>query len=325
MSGQMTPGAARAVDPILTTHARGYKSPDVARVGEVLFPRAPVSLRGAKIVRFGKEAFRKYNTQRAPGTATKRVQVGYSTDSISLSQHSLEGMTPIELQEESLNVPNANLGIRAVNVPLDAMARELEIEQAAIAQNAANYDANHKITLSGTAQWDDYAASNPGAQMDDYHAAIRSYTARRGNVLVLGPNVYTSIRRHPKVIGQFYTGAQEGAQSVTDAQLAEYFRVRRVVVGDEVWLPNTAADSDSFQDVWGNVAILAYVPTVSGDGDVDVPSYGYTYYLSGRPLVEQAYYDRNSKTWMHPVTDERAPVLTGMGAGFLIQNVLGTP
>jgi len=321
MPGQMTTGAARVVDPVLTSHARGYCSSDMSRVGSILFPRAPVISRGAKIVRFGKEAFRKYNTRRAPGSNTRRMRVGYSDDSISLYQHALEGLVPREILEESAAIPAANLGIRAVNTPLDSIAREIEITQAGIAQNAANYDAAHKLTLAGGSQWSG-DSSDPGDQMDTAHEAIRSTTARRGNVLVLGPKIILRARRHPKIVGQFYTGAQEGAQRVNDQQLAEYFNVRQVVSGDEVWLPESASDSDPFVDAWGNVAILAYVPGVSGDGDIEVPSYGYTYYLQGHPMVEQTYFDNNSKSWIYPVVDEVQPILTGMGAGYLFSDVL---
>lgn len=320
---QMTLSGARIIDPVLTTQARGYKNPDVSRVGSLLFPRAPVAQRGAKIVKFGREAFRLYNTLRAPGANTKRIQVGYTNDSVSLKQYALEGVVPREILEESQRAqgPAINLAMRAVDVPMEAIARDLEYRQAAIAQATASYASTHRLALTSGAYWDD-ALSNPGEQMDDAHSAIRSTTGRRGNVLVLGPQVYLKVRRHPKIVGHFYTGAPAGAQTVSDAQLAAYFRVRQIAVGDDVYLPQSAADDAAFSDVWGAVAILAYVPTVSGDGDIEVPSYGYTYYLNGHPMVERSYYDNSSKSWVYPVTDENDPVLTGMGAGYLFTNVL---
>lgn len=319
---KMSLSGVRIVDPILTTHARGWKTPDVMRVGNILFPRASIPKRGAKIVKFGKEAFRKYNTLRAAGANTKRVQVGYSADTVSLKEHALEGLVPRAYLEESAGIPGANLGIRAINVPLDAIAREIEIEQATIAQSTSNYDSNHKLALSGTDRWDDYTNSDPGVDVDAAHQAIRSTTGRRANVMVVGPLVKDKLVRHPKIVGHFYTGAQAGAQSVSDEQLARYFKVRMVATGDEVWLPETATDDDPFTDVWGKNAVLAYVPSVSGDGDIEVPSFGYTYYLNGYPMVEQAYYEDNIKSWAYPVTDECNPVLTGMGAGFLFTTVI---
>ena len=67
---QMTNAAARVIDPILTEVAQGYKNADM--VGMALFPYVPVAQRGGKIITFGKEAFRLYNTGRTPGSGTCR-------------------------------------------------------------------------------------------------------------------------------------------------------------------------------------------------------------------------------------------------------------
>ena len=37
-------------------------------------------------------------------------------------------------------------------------------------------------------------------------------------------------------------------------------------------------------------------------------------------MVEVPYYDNNAKSWIYGVGYERAPQLTGITAGFLIQN-----
>ena len=68
---QMTPRQARVIDQILTTVARGYKNS--AFVGMTLFPYVPVGQRGGRILKFGKEAFRLYETRRAPGGLVGRV------------------------------------------------------------------------------------------------------------------------------------------------------------------------------------------------------------------------------------------------------------
>lgn len=321
LNTQMTPGQARVVDPILTTHSRGYGNPDVERPGRLLFPRAPVLTRGAKIIKFGRESFRLYNTVRAPGSKKKRVRVGYTSDTINLVQHALAGEVPFENLEEANRVPNINLARSAVNVPLESLERELEHNQATIAQDPNNYAATNKIALAGGAMWSD-DASDPGDQSDTAHNAIRSKIGRRGNLMVMGPAVFTRAKRHPKIIAHFYKDAAGGASSVSRAQLADYFGVKQIAVGDDVYLPANAGDNDDFSDVWGNAAVIAYVPSIDGEGNVDVPSYGYTYYLSGNPLVEQAWQDRDSDVWVYPVKDERKPVLTAMDAGYLFTNVL---
>jgi hypothetical protein len=52
--------------------------------------------------------------------------------------------------------------------------------------------------------------------------------------------------------------------------------------------------------------------------DAGLPTFGYSYRLTGYPLVEQPYLDRNSKSWVYPITDEVVPVIAGATAGYLI-------
>src|SRR5690606_25974123 len=73
MMTQMTPQQVRVVDPVLSQVALGYRHPE--HVGMALFPRVPVQVSGGQILEFGKESFRLYNSLRAPGAATKRVQL----------------------------------------------------------------------------------------------------------------------------------------------------------------------------------------------------------------------------------------------------------
>ena len=49
------------------------------------------------------------------------------------------------------------------------------------------------------------------------------------------------------------------------------------------------------------------------------PSYGYTYTLTGHPFVEEPYQDRNPKSWLYPVSYNRACVLSGITSGYLVQ------
>jgi len=320
----MTGAQARVVDPILTTHSRGYQPRDASYVGRVLFPRGGIQQRGAKVIRFGKEAFRRYKTRRAPGGDRAVIQVGYTSDPVNLHQEALDGKVPFEIMADANQVPGIDMGRLAVNTVLDSFRLEEEFRQAQVAQAAGNYGDGNKETLAGNDQWDDYANSDPGTQMDDAHEAIRSRTGRRGNVLVLGPKVFLKAKRHPKIVGHFYSGVADAKQTVSAAQMAEYFNVRQVVSGDAVYLPETAGDDDPFNDVWGDVAVLAFVPETEGEGSIQVPSYGYTYYLNGYPSVAQAWMDKNNDSWRYPVTDEYNPVLTGMEAGYLFSDVLST-
>lgn len=93
---QMNPSQARVVDAVLTTAAQGYQQANL--VYPTLFPVVSVAQRGGKILTFGREAFRIYNTGRAPGQNTKRIQIGHMGAPYVLEQHALEGVLPMEIQ-----------------------------------------------------------------------------------------------------------------------------------------------------------------------------------------------------------------------------------
>ena len=307
---QMTPATARVIDPILTNVARGYRND--ALIGMNLFPSVSVVPRGGKIVRFGKEAFMTYNSGRAPGAATKRIQIGYSSGSYALESFSLEGLVPYELMQEAAAVPHIDLGSGAVRTVQDIIALRLEQAQAALATNAATYAVANKTTLSGTSQWSDFTSgvSDPVKDIEAAKEAIRAAVGKRPNTVVMGAVVASKLRQHPKIIDRIkYTGRDVP----TPELLAQLFGVRQVLVGDAV----QATDAGAFSDVWGKFVVVAYTE-MGSLADLGRPSYGYTYRLGGYPIVEQPYQDRNAKSWIYPVTDEVAPVIAGADAGYLI-------
>lgn len=309
---QATPGQARVVDPILTAVARGYRSQKAA-VANVLFPIVPVGLRAGRIISFGPDDFKLVSTARAPGANTKRVQFGYSSENYSLVDHRLEGAVPNELQEEASNGPGIDLSSNAVRRVQNTMALEREKMAADLARNDAKYGSNNKETLSGTSQWS-HASSDPFTDVMDAKEAIRAAIGVRPNVLTLGPKVLTALRTHPKVLDRLSTATDR--PPATLQQLQALFELQQIVEGEAVY-----HDGSQFQDVWGKDAVLAYTSPASMQ-EMGSPSYGYTYQLEGRPIVEEGYEERNANSWFYPVTDAYQPVLAGATAGFLFKNAV---
>lgn len=303
---------AAVVDPILSTHARGYRNAEF--ISHLLFPRVTIPNRSMRVIKFGKESFRLMNTRRAPGADKKRVQYGYASDPVSLVQNALEAMVPIEHQEEALSVPGIDLAQGAVNMVLDVVDLGHEVEAAQIARLATNYAPSNRVALTGADRWSN-PASDPEADIDEAKDAIRRNIGRYPNTLTLGPSAFKALRRHPKIKEQFkYTGRE----SITAAMLAAFFDVKRVIVGAAVSLSETATDAMPATDVWGDDAILSYVPE-TGD-NFQAPSYGYTYELRGYPQIRKPYFEDKNDSWIYPTTTERRVILTGAEGGFLFQN-----
>lgn len=297
----------RVVDPILTTHVRGYRVQE--HVGHHLFPSVDVERAAGKVIEFGKEDFMLYNARRAPGGATKRLEFGYEGKPYALVQDSLESKIPREFSREAAATPGIDLGMRASNKCMNSLKLALEYEQATMATTASNYPAGSKEVLSGASQWS-HAAAEPVGAIEAARQTIRRKCGLYPNVMVLGPKAYAGLKLNEQVIGRF-----ANTDIITPEMLAKLFEVDAVVEGKAV----TADDQGVFSDVWGNCAVLAYAPKVPNG--VEEPSFGYTYTLEGHPFVEVPYFEKNVKSWIYGVTYERAPVLAGVSAGYLFEDV----
>lgn len=303
----MSGSQVRVVDPILTTHARGYKHAD--RVGGLLFPTVDVTVSAGKVIEFGKESFMLYNARRAPGGATKQVDFGYLGKPYELVQDSLDGKVPREFERDAAAVPGIDLGMRAVNLVMNSLTLGLEYEQAQLATDAANYDGGHKLTLAGSSQWS-HKDSDPITDVENARQAIRANCGLYPNVMVAGPRPFGALKKNEKIAAKF-----RNTDLITAQSLADLFELDTIAEGRSV----VADDAGSFSDIWGNCVVLAYAP--KNPSGMEEPSYGYTYTMQDHPFVEQPYFDRSTKSHMYGVSYERAPVLAGMLAGFLFSAV----
>ena len=277
MSAQMTPGQVRVVDPILSEHARGYRQAQL--VASVLFPFADIAAYGGRVIEFGKESFKVYNSKRAPGAATKRVRFGYEGKPYSIIPSSLEAVVPREHMRDANAVPGINLATRAVNVVLRSQLLEYEVECAGIATNASNYDNDHKVTLTGTDVWSN-DASDPASDVETGKEAVRASIGLYPNTMLLSATAFSKLKRHPKIIAR---SADSGIRKVTLDLLRQVFEIENIVVGAGV----VAGANDEFGDVWGTSVVLAYVsPGSDVNANAEEPSYGYGYRIEGMPLVE---------------------------------------
>ncbi len=311
MPRNMNTGQARVIDPILSTHAQGYRNAEY--IGHLILPIATIPTRGARILKFGKDSFRKQNTRRAPGAEYQRIQYGYASDPVSLHQDALAASVAFENMEEASRVPGIDLATGSVNMVLDVIALGREFETAQLVRNAANYGANNKMAFAGADKWSD-PNSDPAKDVKEAKEQVRRRIGRYPNLFQMSPAVFNALSEHPKIKAQFkYTSSD----SLTTAMLAKYFDIEDVVVGKAVYLDDNAPDDADAKDVWGNDAALVYS---SKGSNYQVPSFGYTYRLKGYPMVMSPYQDNDTDSWVYKMKEEWAPVLSGMDAGFLFQS-----
>lgn len=304
--------SARVVDIILSSVVQGYKDP--AFVGHELFPAIPVSASGGQVIEFGREDFLKYNARRSPGAATKRVEIGYAGKPFSLVQDRLEGTLPLERMRDAKVIPGIDLGSRTSLKVMKRLKRILEIDHATLATTPANYPATNTIDLAGA--WSDKVNGAPLLDIANAMEAVRQQVGIEPNVVLMSASAFKACRMHPSVRSSYMSNPNmplNNAQ-VSAEMLAGSFGVEKVVVGKSIVMNDQFVSAD----IWGNNVVLAYV--AQDPSAEDEPSFGYTYTMEGNPAVEQPYMDRNVNSWIYPVMYERAPVLSGITSGYLIQN-----
>ena len=304
----MSSSQIRVVDPVLSKIIQGFQH--VEHVGFNLFPSVSVQVSGGQVLEFGKESFKFYKSRRAPGTNTNRIQFGYLGKSFTLVQDALEGTVPREFLRDANIVPGVDLGMKAAKSVQRSLLLGLENDQAVLATTAGNYDSDHKTELTGTDKWSD-GGSDPAGDINAGKEVVRSSVGIYPNTLLLSAKAFNAVKEHPKVVERFKYTSKD---SVTPNMLAGLWDLKKVVVGKAIGFNDAGASID----IWGNNAVLAYVPASSSG--MEEPSFGYTYTMQNHPLVEKPYYENNAKSWIYPVTYERIPVLTGILSGYLIQN-----
>lgn len=298
----------RVVDPILSEHARGYRQ--AALIGERIFPIVHVSAYGGTIIEFGKESFRRYNTKRAPGANTKRINFGYQGDKYAITPSALEAPVPREKMRDAEQVPGFNLAARAVNMVLRVQWLEHEAECAEIALDPDKYGAESKVALTGGNRWT-HPDSDPFADIETAKEAVADQIGMEPNRAMFSRKTFRALKSHPKVIERF---KHVSVASVSVDMLQTLFDIDDLVIGGARY---ASGPNDVFSDVWGLDAWLGFVND-NPDPNQEEPSYGYTYAIDGHPLVEEPYYDKSAKSWIYGVSFDQAPVLSGMSAAYLI-------
>lgn len=316
----MTPEEIRLkANPVLTNLLLGMGQGTY--IAEKLFPRLPQALSSIQLAQLGDERFRRYSLRRAPGTATKQIKIKYEGKTYSVDQYAVEVPIPRELIRESeearrLNL-TANLDISRIAMVTanDVLALDYELEVAELATTSGTYASGHVLALSGSTKWS-HADGKPVTDIEAASETIRKKIGKRPNKLTLSADAHSALR-HNAQVRAYLPDSQQGPATIE--QLRNILGVKEIVVGDAVWIN----DADVGADVWGNNAVLAYVPEMNGStGDISLaePAFGFTNVLDGHPFAEQPYYDHGQKSWIYGATYERKPNVAYNTAAFLFQN-----
>ena len=303
---------ARIIDPVLSHLALGFKPAEM--VGTVLAPVVFVEKEAGKIPVFSDEEFREFNTERAIRAGSNVLQPeGMTTIDFALTEHDVA--YPIDYREESESLFNKQK--RGTLVAQRVIMQRHEREVAAMAQNASNYDSDHKVSLTTDDCWDQQSTSAPDVDIDNAKEAIRASIGVYPNTMVLGPAAFNALRNHPHIVEKIKYSTKA---VVTTDMLQELLEIPKVVVGMGV----TKSDAGVRSDIWADAAILAYVAPTPPEGierDEFDPTYAYTLRKKGQPTVD-VYTANGGKVKYVRNTDLITVKLVGATGAYLIANVV---
>lgn len=307
-------------NPILTNLLLGMGQGTM--IAEKLFPRLPQVLSSVTLAQLGDERLRRYNLRRAPGGPTKRITIKFEGKTYAVDQYAVDVPMPRELIREAdesrkLNVGNyLEISQIAMKTASDVLGLDYEIEVATLATTSGTYAAGHVSALAGGTKW----SASTGTPVTDIRAAsdvIRKKIGKRPNKLTLSADAESALVSNAEV--RSYLPSTQMGPATLD-QLRLILKVDEIVVGDAVWIDET----DTGRDVWGNNAVLAYVPRIASGGIADIslaePGFGFTNVIDGHPFAESPYYDQGIKSWVYGATYERRPSVAYNTAGFLFTN-----
>lgn len=302
----------RIVDPVLTGLAIGFSNSTL--VADQLLPFAECPNESGKIPVFGKDAFKIYDTLRAPRAASNTMEPSdVGTIDVGYDEHDLQ--YPIDYREKAEAA--FPLESMATDTVTEAIALKREKAVADMVQNPANYGTNNKIALSGTSCFSDKVNSDPIGVITDGKEAVRQKIGMRPNTAVIGASAMVTLVNHPQFIDKIKY-VQKGIVDIS--VLSQLLGIDNVVVGEAVFQNELLGQ---FGDVWSDNIVLAYVrPRSPSHGAIryaNQPSFGYTLRKPGFPQVD-SYLGHGGKVQFVRNTDFYRPYITWAEAGYLIQN-----
>ncbi|HNC51246.1 MAG TPA: phage capsid protein [Accumulibacter sp.] len=261
------------VNPELSAIAIGWRNRDVDMIADQVLPR---------VIGPKKFAYTKYT--QADGYTVPATRVGRKSDPTMVDfggtlvydecvDWGLDDLVPNDEIEAFNAMPHpASLvspQAKTVSLLTGLVLLDREIRVANLVFNTSNFSAGNQATLSGTSQWSDFTNSNP---LDAMLVAL-DVPLIRPNTVVLGQQVWTKVRQHPRLIQAANASAQTGG-AITRQDLADLLEVKNVLVG--TGFQNTAkkGQTPTYARVWGKYAALLFVS--EDQANADQPTYGFT-------------------------------------------------
>jgi len=298
------------VDPLLTNMSVGYANNQM--IANLILPTLEVEKENGIYFKFDKSSFRIEDSRRSGVTRAKRVDYGLVQATYGpIIEHSLEEAITWK-ERDQFPTPMSAYEEATQNVS-DKLLLTYEKEVADYLRSTANLTQNR--TLSGSDRWNDYANSDPVADVETGRAVIKAAGLVTPNTLIMGDEVWSKLKFHPGLLGLLSVAS---VRMLTLEMAASLLGVERILVGSAMYNSVDEGQTDSLSYVWGKDVILAYIAPVPKRKQV---SLGYTMKLKNARVVDR-WTETAFKSDFVRATDEYEPKIVCVEAAYLMKTVV---
>lgn len=307
------------IDKALTNISIGYQNE--AYIADQIFKEVPVDKQSDRYYVYGKEMFRQNDDLRAPGTEANEITWTLSDDTYYCEGHALR--TPVADEEKQNADDGFDLEADGTELVTEGILLNKEVDAASKVVNPVNYHADLKVTMGAEgapAKWSDYEASNPILDVKKAKEAIHKKSGVRANTLIISEPIFNILTLHPKLL-DIIKYVQRGIVTLDLMKVA--FGVDNILVGSA--LKSTATNpgqADVLQYIWGNSAILGYVPKSPGKKTIAL-GYSFMWNKDGQGAVQvRKWYEEGRRATLVEAERWYSQKMVSNVAGYLFSDVI---
>jgi hypothetical protein len=258
------------VDAILTNISVAYMQQQANFIASRVFPIVPVSKQSDKFFTYTKnDWFRDEAQRRADATESAGGGYGLSTDTYHADVFAFHK----DIGDQTRANADAPIQVDREAAEFVTMRLLLKMETQFVSSFFTTGVWGTDDTPSNL--WSDYTSSDPLGDVEDGKRAILSTTGFEPNTLVLGYDVFRSLKNHPDLVDRIkYTSSQ----TLTEGLMASLFDIPRVMVAKAVKATNNEGATQAYDFTHGKNALLTYSAPSAG---LLQPSGGYVMSWTG--------------------------------------------
>ena len=310
------------INPELTAVAIAYRNTEDSLIADKVLPRVPTALKFKYTKYDAAQGFTVPQTKVGRKSEPTMVDFGGTEVNDECVDYGLDDMIPnVELKAwEEMPKPVSGGPIDPKKISTMFMTNLIELDRevraAGLVFNSSSYVASQQQVLSGTAQWSDYANSNPLSVL----LGALDAPLVRPNKMVIGRAPWTALRQHPKIVQAVYKSNQ-GAGTISREQLAELLELEEILIGSAFVNTARKGQNASYARTWGKHCALIYSNTQAAMAAQ--PTFGFTAQFGTRiagDIPEQKFGLRGGTRVR--VGESVKEVICAPDAGYLLQNVI---